>query len=83
MKVLEELLRNVNLGDWSAIEGDDCLYKCGGKGGACDYCNSGSQNGFCCRKDGEGGNENCPAFAIHSLPNTPHHICMIRNPGKL
>ena len=71
----------LDLKQWTSLQNDDCWYTCGNKGGSCDFCKSGSQKGFCCRKDGEGGNGDCPTSAIQIMPNT-HHICMIENAGN-
>ena len=66
--------------EWIA-KNEDCWYKCGLKGGSCDYCNEGSQKGYCCRKDGQGGNGDCPTHATDSI-SAAHHVCVNRNKGK-
>ena len=53
------------------------------EGGACEWCEKGSEKGYCCRKDGKGGNKDCPMFALHSIPDSiEHHTCVSRKQSK-
>ena len=82
--VQEAFFSNLNSGEW-VIEDKRCwFFHCGSKGGACDFCNNGSQKGYCCRKDGIGGNGDCPKYAIDAIPHSigPHHTCVSRKTGE-
>ena len=71
-----------NLGEWNVKYGD-CYSQCGLKGGTCSYCNNGYLEGYCCRKDGYGGNGDCPQSAIQSIPNDKkYHLCVSRHKSR-
>ena len=65
---------------WTSDPGFHCWEPCDEKGGACDACNSGNNQGYCCRGDGIGGNGNCPAAAINAIPDDTQvtHICVVQ-----
>ena len=60
------------------VASENCWSKCGDKGGVCSYCDNGTLKGFCCRKDGVGGNNDCPLSAITSIPEDRnyYHVCV-------
>ena len=74
---------NRNSALWN-VKYEDCYAQCGLKGGSCSYCNDRYSEGYCCRKDGIGGNRDCPTSAIQSIPNdrTYYHLCVSRNKSK-
>ena len=62
---------------------EDCYAHCGSRGGSCSYCSDGYLEGYCCRKDGVGGNGDCPTTAIQSIPNgRNYHLCVSRHKSE-
>ena len=76
------ILINRNSALWN-VKYEDCYAQCGLKGGSCSYCNDGYSEGYCCRKDGVGGNGDCPTTAIQSIPNgRNYHLCVSRHKSE-
>ena len=67
-----------------------CWNQCGQQPGSCEYCSDGSQQGYCCRKDGmAGGNGDCPQSALDGIPDdtdsfmwSNKHLCVIQRGEK-
>ena len=65
---------------WTVDTSINCWHDCEQKGGACDVCNSGNQQGYCCRGDGAAGNGDCPQSAINAIPMDAqnYHTCVVK-----
>ena len=62
---------------------EDCWYKCNQQGGSCKYCSDGDENeGYCCRKDFEDDNGDCPRSAMDFIPSDQMgHVCVSQIKG--
>ena len=68
---------------WSVDTNSNCWHPCERKGGACDVCSRGNNQGYCCRGSwghGHSGNGDCPESAINAIPmdSQHHHMCIVK-----